>query len=264
MKFLLEKIKVLFSILVLCFQLQAQDFPERPNPPRLVNDYADILNPNQEQSLELKLRAFNDSTSTQIAIVNIQTTNGYEIGDYSFQLAEKWGIGQRGKDNGVLICVALQDRKMFIATGYGVEEFITDAAAKSIVENYMKPAFKASNYYQGLDQATTILMGLTSGQFTADDIKRKGKGSPLLTLLFIVIFAGIIILANYARYKSYKSNSLSTHSDLSFWAFLLLMSQNSRRGGHSGGSFGSFSSGGGSFGGFGGGSFGGGGAGGSW
>ena len=230
---------------------------------RLVNDYANILSNNEENALEHKLVAYDDSTSTQIAVVTIESLNGNEISGYSFQLAEKMGIGRKDKNNGILILVAMKEHKMFIATGYGMEGVVTDALAKRIVENYMKPNFRNNDFYKGIDEATTVIMALASGEYTADQIKGSNKNYsgivfPLLLLLFFII-------SSLSRYRRAKSSHLAG-SNLSFWAFMLLMSN---RGHSSGSGFGSFSSGsgsfgGGGFGGFGGGSFGGGGAGGGW
>jgi len=258
-------IRLLFLILpvsVSSFSF-GQDFPERPQPPKLVNDFANILGDREELILEKKLVAYNDSTSTQIAVVTINSLNGNDIADYSFRLAEKWGIGRKGKDNGVLILVALGDRKMFIATGYGMEGVIPDAIAKRIVENYMKPNFRYNNYYKGIDEATSVIIGLTSGQFTAGQFgSEKIRLSRLLFPLLIIIFFIIIF---YSRFRSVRGSHMAG-SNLNFLTFLFLMSAMSGRGGRSYSNFssgsGSFGSGG--FGGFGGGSFGGGGAGGSW
>ncbi|MBL4656218.1 MAG: TPM domain-containing protein [Bacteroidia bacterium] len=258
-------VRLLFFILpvLVCSYSFGQDFPERPKPPKLVNDFANILGDREELILEKKLVAYNDSTSTQIAVVTINSVNGNDISDYSFRLAEKWGIGGKGKDNGVLILVALKDRKMYIATGYGLEGVIPDAISKRIVENYMKPNFRSKNYYKGLDEATSVIMGLASGEFTADQFRKKNIGlSRLLFPLLIVIF---FIIISYSRFRSVRGSHMAG-SNLNFLSFLFLMSAVSGRGGggYSNFSSGSGSFGGGSFGGFGGGSFGGGGAGGSW
>ncbi len=256
--------RILFFILsiLFCNFSFGQDLPARPDPPKLVNDFANILDVSQALELENKLVAFNDTTSTQIAVVTISSLNGNEIGDFSFRLAEKWGIGQEGKNNGILILVAMEDRKMFIATGYGLEGVIPDAIAKRIVENYMKPEFRNNNYFKGIDDATSLIMGLTSGEYTADQVaSNKNKVPPLLFPLFMIFF---FVLMSYIRFRNVQSSHLAG-SNLNFWTFLLLMSS-SGRGGRSFGNFssGSGSFGGGGFGGFGGGSFGGGGAGGSW
>jgi uncharacterized protein len=275
MKYHSEMNRRLFSIFIIgfltlfTFSVNAQRFPENPKPVHLVVDEAYVLAGFERTNLENKLVAFDDSSSNQIAVVIIKSLEGYDIASYSFALAKKWGIGQADKDNGVLVLVAHEDKKMFIATGYGLEGAIPDAIAKRIVENYMKPAFRQNNFYKGLDEATTVLMGLASGEFNENDLRgNEGKaGVPIAVLLVI----GIFFLMRYLNYKTYKKQQVGG-LEISFLAFLLLNS--GRRGsgyGHFSGGTGSFSSnsgfgggGGGGFGGFGGGGFGGGGAGGSW
>ncbi len=261
----IQMIRILFYILpvLVCSFSFGQDFPERPKPPKLVNDFANILGDREELILENKLVAYHDSTSTQIAVVTINSLNGNDIANYSFLLAENWGIGQKGKDNGVLILIALEDRKMFIATGYGMEGVIPDAIAKRIVENYMKPNFRNNDYYNGIDEATSVIMGLASGEFTEDQIGRKKPD--LSRLLFPLLIITFFIVMSYSRFRSVRGSHMAG-SNLNFLTFLFLMSAMGGRGGRGYGNFssGSGSFGGGSFGGFGGGSFGGGGAGGSW
>ena len=254
---------LLFILLVLvCSISYGQDFPDRPVPPKLVNDFANILDEREELILENKLVAYNNSTSTQIAVITILSLNGNDIGDYSIRLAEKWNIGQKGKDNGVLILVAMEDRKMFITIGYGLEGVIPDAIAKRIVENYMKPNFRNNNYYKGIDDATSVIMGLASGEFVIDQIERKKVNfSRLIFPLLMMIF---FIVMSYSRFRSARGSHMAG-SNLNFMTFLLLMLAMGGRGrGYGNFSSGSGSFGGGGFGGFGGGSFGGGGAGGSW
>ena len=258
----MNRFPLLLVLLIAHVFSYAQELPERPNPPRLVNDFANILGEREELALERKLVTYNNSTSTQITVVTIPSLEGSDIADYSFRLGEQWGIGRKGKDNGVLIIVALQDKKMFIATGYGLEGVIPDALAKRIVENYMRPNFKKKNYYKGLDEATTVIMGLASGEFTADQIgRRKMNPSRLIFPLLMIVF---FIFFSYSRFKNAKGSHMGG-SNLNFITFLLLASAMGGRGsGYSSFSSGGGSFGGGGFGGFGGGSFGGGGAGGSW
>lgn len=269
MIFLLVKLnkmmRLLFCILLVftCSFSYGQDLPERSNPPKLVNDFANILGDQEKRTLERKLVAYNDSTSTQIAVVTINSLNGNDISNYSFLLAEKWGIGTKGKDNGVLILVAMQDKKMFIATGYGMEGVIPDAIAKRIVENYMKPNFRNNNYYKGIDDASTVIMGLASGLYTGDQMENKSTGVPPLVFpLFMGLF---FILMSYSRFRNVRCSHMGG-SNMSFLTFLLMSSSMGGRGsGYNSFSSGSGSfGGGGGFGGFGGGGFGGGGAGGSW
>jgi uncharacterized protein len=231
--------------------------PEAPNPPRLVNDFAQILSPDELQNLESKLVAFNDSTSVQIAVVIVPTLNGYEKADFANQLGEKWGVGGSKFDNGVVVLIkpksSSENGEAFIATGYGVEGAIPDATAYDVVNNEMIPFFKKNDYYGGINAATDVLMALVKGEFKADSYgKSKKKGSSVMFVLIIIVV--IVLLVSRNNNNHHTINRSGSGGPLFFpWM----------GGGGSGGGFGGGSSGGG-FGGFGGGSFGGGGAGGSW
>ncbi len=234
------------------------------NPPRLVNDFAGILSQDEQYKLEKKLRDYHDSTSSQIYVVTVHDLLGYEVSDFAFRLGQKWGIGQKGKDNGILILikprVGIEKGQAFIATGYGMEEFVPDAITNRIVDLEMIPHFKENNYYAGIDAAINIIIDLASGRFSADQYKNK-KSSPYGAGIFIII---LIILFLIFRGNS-RTRGKTLGSNIPFWLAMGMLSSR----GHSGG-FGNFSSGSGTFGGFGGfgggggGSFGGGGAGGSW
>jgi uncharacterized protein len=246
----------------------AQDFPEKPNPPRLVNDYAGILEPGQVSSLERTLDAFNDSTSTQISIVIVKSLHGYDISDYAQRLGQKWGIGQKQLDNGVLILVKPKqpdsNGQVFIAQGYGLEPVLPDLTCAQIVDNDILPAFRQGDYYKGLSNAVTTIMGITRGEFTAQQYGQKvKKHSANHVPLGLIIFIVFIIIMLISRGGGGSNGRNISSGGLPFWMLLGMM--NSGRGSHSG-SWGGFSGGGGGggFGGFGGGSFGGGGAGGSW
>lgn len=250
--------------------LFAQEFPERSST--LVTDYAGLLQDRERQALENKLVAFSDSTSTQIAIVIVKTLDGYPIADYAIQLGEKWGVGEKGKNNGVLILVAAQDHKMFISTGRGLEAVIPDAICKRIVTNDLRPAFKQDQYYSGLDAATNTIMALAKGEFTAADYaKNHGQGGKQGIPWFIVLLIfGVIMIV--VIFKVRGVNNYARSNNIPFWIAWGLLNAASRRShgswsdfsSGSGGFGGGSSSGGGGFGGFGGGSFGGGGAGGDW
>jgi uncharacterized protein len=235
--------------------------PERPVPPRLVNDFANLLSDNEKAVLEDSLVQFARATSTQIVVVTIPDLEGYDPGDYAFRLGEKWGVGQKDKDNGIVILVKPKQGnskgQVFIATGYGLEGILPDAVVNSTVVDYeMIPQFKENNYYQGIASGVQVIMNITRGEYTADQYQqfyaKKNDGIVPAIVIFILIF----VLMLRGKSRRYYSPGKS----LPFWLAMGLLSG----GGRSGGSFGNFSSGGGGFGGFGGGSFGGGGAGGSW
>src|SRR6056297_1266251 len=174
---------------------QESDMPERPQPPRIVNDIAGVLNSNEEQQLEQKLVEFNRQTSTQIAVVTLNDMRGYAISDYAVRLAHHWGVGQQEKDNGILILVSPDNRDVFIATGYGVEGAVPDATAQQIVSNELVPNFEQGNYYKGLDEATTVLFDLTRGEYTAEQYNKKAggkEGSQAPYPIFILFLLAII------------------------------------------------------------------------
>jgi len=248
-----------FIVLSLGLLAQKATLPKRPAS--LVNDYVGLLSSEEIKRLETKLVSFNDSTGVQITIVIVSDFQGYEKAEYATLLGTEWGVGQKGFDNGVVILLNPTgkegQRDAFIAIGYGLEAVIPDALALRIVNNDMLPYFKNMQYYQGLDSATTTIIMLANGEFTADDYIGKTEKSPLLAL--IPLFAILII---FILMRVIKGAAYSGGKKIPFWTALMLLSFAGR--GNSG-SWGNFSGGGGgSFGGFGGGSFGGGGAGGRW
>ena len=233
--------------------------PAPPNPPRLVNDYVGILQPGERQRLEDKLKAYNDSTSTQITLVIVKTTQPYPIGDFAFQVGRKWGVGQKGKNNGMVIAWATGDRKIYLAVGYGLEGAIPDAIANRIVDNIMVPAFKEQRYFDGLDAATTEIIKRASGEYQADPTSDDdgGGGWIVFVVLAIILLFIIIRMSNRGGGNRYRGGGggpiFFPPTTFSGWG-----SSSSGWGGGGGGSSG------GGFGGFGGGSFGGGGAGGDY
>ncbi len=262
--------KIALTLLFCFFQswiLFAQgDFPQIPNPPRLVNDFTETLTEAEVSQLENKLVAYNDSTSTQVTIVMIKSIGPYDISDYAFQLGDLWGIGQKDKENGILILAAMDDRKVFIATGYGMEGAIPDILAKRIVDQLIVPNFRMEEYYSGLDKATDMIFKLASGEYEADKALSEGNNSGALILFLIFIFV-FVILPLLKNRKDNDNHMGGKRGGVDLFTTLMLANL---LGGGGRGKFGDFSSGrgsfggGGGFGGFGGGSFGGGGAGGSW
>ena len=252
MRFHWAKVKIsLLSLILIAASTFAQTFPEINSPARLVNDFADILSADEERLLENKLVAFDDNTSTQITIVSLSNLDGEPASSYAPKLAEAWGIGNKQRNNGILILVSMDNpREVFIATGYGVEEFVTDGLAKRIINEHVLPAFKQQRYYDGLNQGSDDLMQLLKGTFKGFGKKKKSKSIPAV---FVVL--GIIVFVMFASRNRGGGGGFRTYGRPGWGGFPM-----GGGGWHSGGG----SSGGGGFGGFGGGSFGGGGAGGSW
>lgn len=275
----IKLIPIILLLLLPAF-LAAADFPEQPNPPKMVTDFVGIFSANEAYNLEQDLIRFKRETSTQIAVVVVDDLHGYDPSDFTIRLAEKWHIGQKGKDNGILIMIKPTggngERHAFIAIGYGLEGVIPDAIANRIVDNEMIPQFRIGNYYSGIVQAVSVLKSLSLKEFTAEDYNQQypassgnaadGKSRGLFMLFFILIIFFIKPGMMASRY--------SRANNLGFWAAFWLMLSSGRssnndhwhhfHGGTGGFGGGGFGGGSGGFGGFGGGSFGGGGAGGSW
>lgn len=249
-------------VFILLFSLNlvwagAQHILPKPNPPRLVNDVAGVLSPEQVAILEQKLVALDDSTSNQIAVVLIKTLNDYPIEEYANKLFREWGIGNKKTNNGVLILAAIDDRKVRIEVGYGLEGAIPDVTASSIYRNEIVPAFREQNYFRGINNAVDALSKAAAGEYKVKREKKPtGSGKPIITFL-VILFVVLIIVGRGGGGRGggmMSRRGVGNVAEAMFWTSLL-------GGGHRGGG-GGF--GGGGFGGFGGGSSGGGGAGGSW
>ncbi len=256
----MKKIIIALLLIVTSIAGFSQDFPAKPN--KLVNDYTGTLSASEIQQLEQKLVAFDDSTSIQVAIAVLKSVGEYDINDYALQLGRSWGVGTKGKDNGVMIVVALGDRKIAIQTGYGVEGVLPDMYTRRIIENDIKPYFKTANYYKGLDAGTDAIIALSKGEYKNDRPKagkRGGGASSGLVVIIIVII--VIILLKKGGGGGGGSQVIGGRgvANALFWSMLLGGGR-----GSGGGGFGGGGGGGGGFGGFGGGGFGGGGSSGSW
>jgi len=240
----------------------AQALPARPDPPRLVNDLAHLMQPAEADALEQKLVAYNDSTSSQIAVVTVPTLDGDEIADYAQKLYEAWGIGRKGKNNGILVLVAQQEHTARIQTGYGLEGAVPDALAKRIISNVLVPAFQKNQYYAGLDRATDQLIALAKGEYRADPADARpqggrggGSGPP-----FWLIIGGLVLVFILLRNRGGGGGRGFGGGFIP----PIIFGGGGFGGGGGGFGGGGFGGGGGGFGGFGGGSSGGGGASGSW
>ena len=237
-------------------KLNGQDIPAKPNPPRLVNDFVMKLSPSELQSLEQKLKGYSDTTSTQIAIVIVKTTGDSDPYDYAMKIAKDWGVGQKDKNNGLVLLWATETRKLRIVTGRGMEATITDAVSKRIINTILKPYFQAGQFYQGLDEATSEIMKRASGEFEAEPTDDGGSVIPFLIIILVVIIILYIIGRNSKGGRSGGGGFMGGG-----WAGPIIFSSGGSSG-WGGGSSGGDSGGG--FGGFGGGDFGGGGAGGDY
>ncbi|MCI1188170.1 TPM domain-containing protein [Hymenobacter sp. DH14] len=241
----------------------AQTLPPRPNPPRLVNDLAGLMQPTEADALERKLVAYDDSTSSQIAVVTVPNLDGDEIADYAQKLYESWGIGRKGKNNGILILVAQQEHQARIQTGYGLEGAVPDALAKRIISNTLVPAFRQNQYYAGLDRGTDQLIALAKGEYQANPADARPQGGRDSTgsgFPFWIIIIVMVIVFTMLRNRGGGGGRGNRGFGGGFIPPIIFGGGF----GGGGGGWGGGGGGGGGFGGFGGGSSGGGGASGSW
>jgi len=253
------------AVLLLCLATLSAlaQVPPRPNPPRLVNDFAGILG--DCQWLEDSLERIAVETSNQICVVTMDDLGGYDKAMMAYSIGQQWGVGTERNRNGVVILVkpktADSKGEAFIATGYGLEGAITDAASTRIVNQEMIPHFKENDYLGGVWAGAQVVRDLATGEYNEKDYAQQSDDDALFALiLFILIFAFFMYLAH----KSNQGNSGNRNNrDTGTWGGPIIFTSGSDwgRGGSSWGGSGSF---GGGWGGFGGGSFGGGGGGGSW
>lgn len=228
-------------------------------PGKLVNDYTgNTLTAEQIATLERKLVILDDSTFTQITVVIVPTIGGNSISDYNQALGRAWGVGNKKNNSGVVLLIAKDDRKLDIATGYGVEGALTDVTAKSIIDNIIVPNFKGNDYYRGIDQGTDAIIAAVKGEYNT--VRSKGGGaSSGRTIFIIIIIVLFLLLSSGGGGKGGTFMSRRGSRGIAGPIFFPGLG-----GGGGGGWSGGGGGGGGGFGGFGGGSFGGGGASGSW
>ncbi len=233
--------------------------PPKPSDQTSVYDYANVLSTSERNSLKQKLLNFADSTSTQIVIITIEDLKGEDIGILTPKWGHEWGIGQEKEDNGVLILLAKNDRKIWISPGYGLEPQLTAGINGEIIRNIIIPEFKTGNYYGGLDKGTDAIFEVIKGTYKNTNSHNSGSIFPIIIFIIIVII--IILLSR--RNRNGGNGGRYSSPDL---ADMIILSRMGRSGGFGSGGFGSGGGfGGGGFGGgFGGGGFSGGGSGGSW
>ncbi len=239
------------------------NYPDVPKPFRYVTDYTQTLSQQDWQTLENALVEYGQKTSSQIAVVIVATTNGEEVSSYTHNLFNKWGIGRQKENNGVLLLVAKEDRKLFIATGRGLEGALPDAIASSIIRNDITPYFKQGLYAQGIAKGLSSIIAATQGEY-APAVVNSGEDESEISDFEIFLIAAVVI---FFLFNVIGRSGNSTYISPSNASRILRDVDTIRRSGGFGGGFGSGSRGGfggGSSGGFGGGNTGGGGAGGSW
>lgn len=236
-------------------------------PDGYITDQAGMMTPAVRSRLEARLQDFEKQTTSQILIATFQTLDGESLEDFSIRVAETWKAGQQGKDNGVLLLIFRDDRKIRIEVGYGLEGVLTDALSAAIIRDIITPQFKTGNFDQGIEDGADALMKTIRGEYTAPRPEPPSETDGLVhAVLMVLLAAGVL---DVIRYLSYWSGHRSYSGRYGVWEWFFLFSilwfilrlLLSSRGGYSGRS-GGWNSGGGYSGG--GGRFGGGGASGGW
>lgn len=244
------------------------DIPDKPTLQTSVYDYIELLSNTEKKQLEQKLINYSDSTSTQIVVAIISSTKGENINYLGAQWGQKWGIGQEKEDNGILILLARDDRRIAINTGYGIEHLLTDALSRRIIERDIIPYFKQNDYAGGLNRGADAIFEVLSGEYQNNRSSNDPPIVPIIIFLFLVIAFIIFIIAISKGRKGGKGGGRKRYSNSDILEAIILSRMgrgNYRKSSGGFGGWGSGSSSGGGFGGgFGGGGFGGGGASGGW
>lgn len=259
MKVIIQFLLIVFGLFLPIHSSIAQfKIPEKPNFQTSVYDYAKVLTDVEKKTLEEKLIRYADTTTTQIVVITIEDLKGENIGLLAPKWGQEWGIGgTKEQDNGVVILLAKNDRRIHISPGYGVEDKLTAGITGELVRNIIIPEFKAGSYFRGLDKGTDAIFEVLKGTYKGSRNSDEGGAIPLLLVLVFIII--LFIMASKGN-KNNRNGGSGRFSGPDLMDFIILSSL-----GRSGGrSFGGGSSGGGFGGGFGGGGFSGGGAGGSW
>jgi uncharacterized protein len=256
----------LLALLVASAFLAAPAFAA-PNYPELagrITDQAGLLSPEEKADIERSLADLEQTSTDQIAVVTVKSLDGYAIEDYGIGLARKWGIGQKGKDNGILLIVAPNDRKVRIEVGRRLEPYMTDTMSALIIQNAILPKFRRGDYAGGIKDAVRDIKTVVLGD--PEEVKRRAAGSRTpendpTVMMHLLVFLLIMALIVWINYRNARAMGAGVPGEPRRRGGIIIIP------GGSGGWGGGWSSGGGGGGGGwsgGGGSFGGGGASGSW
>ena len=200
-----EEILVAFLFSVSLFS-QGYQIPEKPKFQTSVYDYTGLLTPSQKSNLESKLVRYSDSTSTQVVVAIISSTEGENIAYLAANWGEKWGIGQAKEDNGVLMLLAKDDRKITIQAGKGTEHLLTDFQSKRIIERVIIPEFKKGDYYSGLNKGSDYVFKTLNGEFQGTR-KNDSEESDSGIIIFIIIIIIVFILISRGNKNNKRTRS---------------------------------------------------------
>lgn len=200
----MRKAVLLFLIAIAAIPFSARAYTSPGKPAGFVNDFAGMLQPQERAALEQKISAFASSTSNEIAVVTIPNLGGDTVENFATKLFEEWKIGKAKKDNGVLLLISRDDRKLRIEVGYGLEGALTDAQSYWIIRDVITPSFKAGNYYAGIDGGVSKIMAATQGEYVPSTSPQEEKAVGLVFEYWYLIPLAIIWLASIlGRSKSW-------------------------------------------------------------
>ncbi len=185
-------LRLLLALALLTAVLPAKALQEIPALTDTVTDLTNTLSSQEQAALSGKLQQFFEAKGSQVAVLIVLTTQPEAIEQYSIRVVDQWKLGREKEDDGVLLLVAKQDRKMRIEVGYGLEGAIPDLTAKRIVSRTLAPHFKRGQFYQGLNQATDQLMGLIKGENLPEFDRRASRPMAFGDILPLVIIGGMI------------------------------------------------------------------------
>ena len=202
---MLRMLKILSSLFFL-IPLVVFGYQNPGTPAGFVNDFAGILSTEQRQTLEIQLVNFEKETSNELSVVTIPNLSGDTIENFAVKLFEDWGVGKKGKDNGILFLVARDDRQMRIEVGYGLEGALTDAQSFWIIRNVIKPPFQKGDYYGGISNGVASIISITKGEFKPDTNSINNGGVNADSVFSLLWVAGIFFMwtgSILARSKSW-------------------------------------------------------------
>ena len=235
-------------LLLIALILPTQTTAQKPIPElwgQRIHDDAHVLKQETIDALEKRLKVYEDSTSNQIAILTTPSLDGEVLEEYSLKVAEAWKLGKKEKDNGVLLLIAVDDHKMRIEVGHGLEGILTDAHSSRIIRNELTPNFRKSDYDAGVTAAVDAMIKSIGGEYSAEDSGTEMSTTNLLLLIGIIMIS--VFFIGYAFYKEFTGTSSGSSSGKSKSSSSKGSSFSSS--GSSSSSRSSFSGGGGSFGG---------------
>ncbi len=190
----LKNFVILITLVLMPFTATALDVPQLTGR---INDYARLLSPEATTMLEQKLAAFEREKSTQVVVLTVPSLQGDDIDQFAIRVADQWKIGQKGKDNGVILILAQAERKVRIEVGMGLQGVLPDITAGRIIRDVMRPYLRGGDYDRGVDAGVEAIMAATKGEFTATpgEQAHRPKQRDASRFLTFLLFTGIAAAA---------------------------------------------------------------------